>query len=184
MQHKLNWEKCELCDLCATRNRVVLVRGNLPCEVLFIGEAPGASEDVIGQPFVGPAGKLLTKMVYDAERSSRTFRHAFTNLVACIPIGDDGNKTVEPSEVSIKACVDRLEELIKIAKPRGIVMVGKLAAKWIPKMFGYAHAEKFATIDHPAFILRMNEAQRPLTIQRNTVAISDFVTDLGKATNQ
>jgi uracil-DNA glycosylase family 4 len=51
---------------CAGANRVVLVRGSVPCDVLFIGEAPGQSEDVVGRPFVGPAGKLLDRIIEDA----------------------------------------------------------------------------------------------------------------------
>jgi uracil-DNA glycosylase len=62
---------------------VVLCRGRLPCDVLFVGEAPGVSEDVLGRPFVGPAGKLLDTIVERALDGQ--YDCAMTNLVACIP---------------------------------------------------------------------------------------------------
>lgn len=56
---------CGSCQ-CESANKVVLCRGSIPCDVLFIGEAPGASEDILGQPFVGPAGKLLDGIIQEA----------------------------------------------------------------------------------------------------------------------
>lgn len=65
-KHKLRWQSCERCDLCQTRDKTCLVRGKLPADVLFVGEAPGPSEDVIGQPFIGPAGHLLDEIIAEA----------------------------------------------------------------------------------------------------------------------
>jgi len=163
-KHKEKWSACQECDLCGRRNKVVLARGKLPCDILFIGEAPGVSEDVLGKPFVGPAGKLLDDIIEGAIPFS--MKLAFTNLVACIPKGEDGVKVHEPPEESIRACFDRLEEIIKIAKPHAIVCVGKLAAKWIPSQFGFWDAEYFTEIIHPAAILRLDLSQKGLAIQR------------------
>lgn len=57
------WKDCTACGLCEHRQKVVLARGSVPCDILFIGEAPGESEDCLGQPFVGPAGQLLDRIV-------------------------------------------------------------------------------------------------------------------------
>lgn len=60
------WKGCTTCELHATRQKVVLARGEVPCDVLLIGEAPGMAEDTIGIPFVGPAGQLLDKIIDQA----------------------------------------------------------------------------------------------------------------------
>ena len=77
------WGKCRECSLWEGRQRVVLCRGKVPADVLFIGEGPGESEDSIGQPFIGPAGHLLDQIL---EQSGVTeHRYCLTNLVCCIP---------------------------------------------------------------------------------------------------
>lgn len=169
--HKSKWRDCELCELCETRSNVVLARGKLPCEVLFIGEAPGKSEDALGQPFVGPAGKLLDQII---ERSydlcDREYRWAVTNLVACIPRNPETyDKIEEPHKEHIKACRDRLMEFVKIANPKLICCLGKLAAKYKPN--GYKTVE----LTHPAAILRMNIAAQPLEVQKAYVKLSDAI---------
>lgn len=169
--HKAKWSGCTLCPLCEGRTHVVLCRGSLPCDVLFIGEAPGASEDVLGKPFVGPAGKLLDKIIESA-LNDRPIRVALTNLVACIPLGDDGDKVKEPSREAIESCAPRLTELRRIANPQLIVCVGDLAEKWAVKPGGGVWLIK---IIHPAAILRMDASQQPLAIKRAVVAISDAV---------
>ena len=82
-RHREKWKGCERCSLYRGRRSVVLCRGKLPCDVLFVGEAPGVSEDVLGRPFVGPAGKLLDEIVERALDGQ--YDYAITNLVACIP---------------------------------------------------------------------------------------------------
>lgn len=64
--HVENWSDCRACELHLGRRNVVLARGALPCDVLFVGEAPGKSEDTVGAPFVGPAGQLLDTIVAGA----------------------------------------------------------------------------------------------------------------------
>ena len=82
-RHKAKWKDCNGCELARQRKRVVLVRGYLPCQVLFIGEAPGSSEDLLGKPFIGPAGKLFDRIL--AESLPQGCRFALTNLVGCFP---------------------------------------------------------------------------------------------------
>lgn len=178
-RHKLKWKSCERCDLCKTRDKVVLLRGKIPADVLFIGEAPGPSEDVIGQPFVGPAGHLLDEiiesafvdafvdpniLIYDRPRT------AFTNLVACIPKSEEtGNKFSEPPDYAIKECRPRVEELIDLLNPSLIVCVGQLAEKHLPS---YWEGRKVAIV-HPAAILRADISQRSLAIKRCVLTLSE-----------
>lgn len=172
--HRKKWGKCRACPLHKTRKNVVLVRGKLPCDVLFIGEAPGASEDVLGSPFVGPAGQLLDDIVEDS--ISFIARCAFTNLLACIPIGKDeqGRRTKikEPEKEHIAACNDRLREIVTIANPLLIVQVGKLSEKYAT---GKSTGSDVPTVSiyHPSAILRSDVSQQGLAIQRTKVILSD-----------
>lgn len=173
-QHVEQWRDCDRCSLCSTRQNVVLARGKIPCDVLFVGEAPGPSEDAIGQPFIGPAGSLLDQIIRNAVVVP--LRIAFTNLVACIPLDSDGKKFSEPDDDSILACKPRLEQFIEIAQSKIVVAVGKLAQDFADR--GYRHSFKLPPsvkniidIKHPAAILRMNVAQQGLEIQRCIVTL-------------
>jgi uracil-DNA glycosylase family 4 len=185
-KHVAKWSNCEECELCERRTRVVLLKGVVPSPILFIGEAPGASEDVLGKPFVGPAGKLLEGML---EECNLPCSYAMTNLVACIPKVDGSVKLGEPPEDSILACADRLEECLKLCKPELVVAVGRLSEKWLPKLFGsldagilqakyYPAVGSLVTITHPAAILRMSVIQKEIAIQRCIVTITDAVSNI------
>lgn len=175
-EHKMVWSNCEECELCNYRNKVVLARGRLPCDVLFVGEAPGASEDILGKPFVGPAGKLLDQIILRArDIVEYDFSFCITNLVACIPKDASNKKTGEPSEESIKSCRPRLVEMIEMAQPNIIVCVGKLSTKWIKLQDTTGIV--IVDIIHPASILRSDISQRGLLLQRAVVIVSDVVSD-------
>lgn len=179
-QHKQRWSNCHECPLCETRRHVVLARGTIPCDVLFIGEAPGESEDVLGKPFVGPAGQLLDRIIESAWESVflevRPATFAFTNLVACIPLGEDRRKVSEPTKEWIEACRERLVEFVEICDPKLVVGVGALAKKNIPSTV--LNDRKFVDLIHPAAILRMNVAQQGLAAQRCVVTLTDALEEL------
>lgn len=168
-QHKAKWKDCTKCELHKQRTKVVLARGKLPCDILFVGEAPGQSEDIIGRPFCGPAGKLLDRMISDAFNAPGGIpvRCAFTNLVACIPKGEHGQKLVEPDHKCVKACRLRLREFIKLSKAEVVVSVGRLATIEL----------KGPHITHPAHLLRMDASRRGLEIQRTIIEIRDIFSE-------
>lgn len=176
--HKQKWSSCEKCELCRHRKRVVLFRGRLPCDLLFIGEAPGAGEDVIGSPFVGPAGKLLDKMIARALEQSglqHSFKLGFTNIVACIPKTDELEKNYEPPLEAINACTPRLKEIIEIASPQAAICVGKLATKYVG--LNFPDIEHVYSIVHPAAILRADITQKGLFIQEVIVKLTGVFED-------
>lgn len=180
-RHRVEWKNCERCELCQTRDKVVLVRGTLPAPVLFIGEAPGVSENTLGLPFVGPAGKLLDRIIDKANWQDNSY--AITNLVGCIPLGEDGAKTAEPSKECIYACEPRLTQVLGLCQPKLIVCVGRLSTKYVPKLIGYRslrNVDKVQWLDliHPAAILRMDVMQQRLAIQRSIVALADALENL------
>lgn len=173
--HVDKWTACTACPLCKRRKKVVIARGKVPCDVLFIGEAPGQSEDVLGVPFVGPAGQLLDQIVEKASRGFPEYRLCYTNLIACIPRDESWKKITEPPKESVTACLPRLEEFVAICKPKVIVMVGSVASNFIPKFFGYDHADAFVSVDHPAYIIRSNPIQRPIQLKRVEVTLREEV---------
>lgn len=194
--HVEKWSGCTACELHAQRRKVVVYRGAVPCDVLFVGEAPGESEDSCGYPFVGPAGHLLDKLVrrvmgaagrLDAVDGRCDLATAFTNLVCCFPKEAKRLGVNEPPQESIKACAPRLVEFVRLAKPRLIVLAGKLAKRhvygaaqfrldglseqpeWIPnpKML------EFCEIVHPAAILRATAAQQGLMVQKTVATLTN-----------
>jgi uracil-DNA glycosylase family 4 len=169
-------------DQCSRAGHVVLARGKVPCDVLFVGEAPGASEDIRGIPFDGPAGQVLDRIVARGLDGREDLRVAFTNLVGCIPRGEDGKKAGEPEEDQIEACKPRLSDFIRLADPRLIVCVGRLADDWLSPGFKHSvplHRQiPMAKIVHPAAILRAPIVQQGLMTKRCVVILAGAVADL------
>ncbi len=162
------------------RTRVCVPRangpqGSIPCDVLFIGEAPGFSENTFGVVLCGPAGHLFDRM-RDRALRGLPLTWAATNVVGCIPLVD-GDKTDEPSLDQVNACRPRLSELVALARPRLVVRMGKVAEKWTePGMRdspGYPPGVRFAKVLHPAAMFpgRMTVAQIGLETQRWSVVV-------------
>lgn len=175
-RHKDKWKDGCGSDLCPDATKIVFTRGKLPCDILFIGEAPGRSEDILGKPFVGPAGHLLDNIISRAIPEDLGVRVAFTNLVCCIPRSEEGGKsTDQPLDEHIKACAPRLCEFVALAKPRVIIAVGKLPEHWLdPGMkdsVGIGREYKRIVITHPAALLRTPVVKRVIDIQRCIVTI-------------
>lgn len=178
-QHVAKWSACTGCTLHETRRSVVISRGHVPCDIVFIGEAPGESEDVLGRPFCGPAGKLLDSIIEQAMTvTTKPLRWAFTNVVCCIP-REDGRKASAPMSGEITACSGRLKEFVRIAAPRLIVCVGALARDWVPQFIDPTEEGlEMSEVMHPAAILRANVAQRDLLIRRAVVALANAIKEL------
>ena len=173
--HVAKWKTCEACSLCETRRNTVLARGKIPCDILIIGEAPGISEDALGKPFVGPAGKLFDSFLEEALAvCDKEVRLAWTNLVACIPVEDEKR---EPKKNEIKACSNRLAEFVSMAAPSGIIRVGRLAVKHAKIPEGVFYTD----VVHPAFLLRSQEPQYSLGCEQTVVRIRTLALDLGFA---
>lgn len=120
---------CEKCPhLVLSRTQVVFGVGNPHAELMFVGEAPGADEDEQGEPFVGKAGQLLTKMIQAMgfERSDIYI----ANVLKCrpdMPAGESGNRKPKPAEMA--TCLPWLREQIDLIQPRAIVALGATAVE-------------------------------------------------------
>lgn len=169
-QHFDRWKDCQQCALGRQRTQVVLGRGKLPCDVLYVGEAPGTSEDARGIPFDGPAGQLLDQVDERAFADSPQTRRAFTNLVACFPREAKAAKLNEPQGEEIQSCAERLREFVSLCRPRLIVAVGSLADRWLERCLPNSKVPTVA-ITHPAAIIRMPGVQQGLEAQRCVVTI-------------
>lgn len=154
---------CTLCALHRERTQVVVGVGNPSARVMFVGEGPGREEDLRGEPFVGPAGKLLDRMI---EAMGLTRPEVYiANAVKCRP---PGNRNPEPEEFD--ACRPFLLRQIAAIRPRVLVLLGRIAAQSLlgTDMSLARLRGRFLEFDgipvmctyHPAFLLRQPENKR------------------------
>ena len=157
--------QCRACALCDSRTRTVPGTGNrVAPEVMFVGEGPGEDEDARGEPFVGAAGQLLTKMI--AAMGYEREEVFIANIVKCRP---PKNRVPEPSE--IEACMPWLERQIALIRPKCLVALGATAFKGltgdmkasITKVRGVWHKHGDIPLMpsfHPAYLLRYAPAKK------------------------
>ncbi len=120
-QRALACQKCP--HLARSRTQVVFGVGSIEAELMFVGEAPGAEEDRKGEPFVGPAGQLLTKIIGAMGYSRETVYIA--NILKCrpdMPAGSRGNRAPKPEEMD--TCKPYLLSQIDLIRPKVIVALG------------------------------------------------------------
>lgn len=190
--HKQTWKNCTDCDLCEHRRKVVLYRGALPCEVLYIGEAPGETEDAMGYPMVGPTRPIVedihdsvVECVMEHRMSTDVpyIPHAITNIVACrTPSNRD------PYKAEMLACKPRLDEQVLFAggyvrredsvilprkllwapKLKVIVLMGNVAGDNFTLPKGHYHRPKIVRTVHPAHIIRQQRDGLESSVIRNT----------------
>ena len=125
---ELTWEtleaecrECTRCELCKTRTNVVFGSGNRNATLMFVGEAPGESEDLSGKPFVGRAGQLFDRYleVVDIPRESVYI----ANMLKCRP---PKNRDPKPEEQDM--CIEYLRAQVRLIKPKLIVCLGRISA--------------------------------------------------------
>lgn len=148
---------CQKCKLCNNRNNIVLGTGNKQARVMFIGEGPGADEDIQGIPFVGKAGKLMNQALKGIGIEREEIYIA--NIVKCRP-----PQNRNPEQDEINSCLDYLRAQVLLVKPEIIVLLGSVAlkailgkeysitssrGKWIEKK-----GIKYMPTFHPAALLR------------------------------
>lgn len=120
---KQECSSCTHCGLCETRHHVVFGIGKETADIMFVGEGPGEQEDLKGEPFVGPAGKLLDDMlsIIDIDRNTNCY---ICNIVKCRP-----PRNRDPLEIEQDACIGYLRDQVALVKPKVIVCLGRIAAK-------------------------------------------------------
>lgn len=181
----LNWDglksvcaDCTRCGLCETRHNVVFGVGNEDADIMFVGEGPGEQEDLKGQPFVGPAGKLLDDMlcIIDLSRETNCY---IANIVKCRP-----PQNRDPLPAESEACMPWLREQFRLLHPKIVVCLGRVAAQRMIRQDFSVTREHGQIIEkggilfmgtfHPAALLRQPqnkpEAFADFTVLRDTIA--------------
>ena len=172
---------CTRCGLCETRRNVVFGVGSESADIMFVGEGPGEQEDLQGEPFVGPAGKLLDDMlsIIDLDRRSNCY---IANIVKCRP-----PRNRDPMETEQDACIGFLQNQIALVRPKILVCLGRIAAmrliredyritrdhgQWVQKEGIWMTA-----IYHPSALLR-DLGKRPETFD-DLLSIRNKIRELG-----
>ncbi len=154
---------CRRCGLCNGRSRIVFGEGNPNARLLFAGEGPGGEEDRRGRPFVGEAGRLLTRII---EAIGETRDSVYIgNVVKCRP---PGNRNPDPEEIA--TCLPFLDRQIAAIRPAFICALGGVAAQAlletdapISRLRGRFHDRGGIPVMptfHPAYLLRNPERKR------------------------
>ena len=189
-----NWTPCKLCKLHKHTHKQVISKGPVPAKVFIVGEAPGRSETAIGEPFVGPSGKLLDYLLTDAfsrDNTSLTLEDCLiTNVVACVPWEDEESRKGfrPPTMGEATACQPRLNALFQLAKPDLVLLVGKSAEKFATKLLPLSSSREVPTpppylpIYHPAYLLRKGNTptspRKSLEYTQTVIKIRDFLREV------
>lgn len=174
---------CVKCDhLASSRKNVVFGVGNIATQLMFVGEAPGADEDIQGEPFVGRAGELLTKII-QAMGLQRSDVY-IANILKCrpdTPGQSAGNRKPTPDEMA--TCIPYLQEQIDIIQPRVLVALGATAVEGllgktlgIMKLRGnwqqYRGTPLMPTF-HPAYLLRNQALSEKRKVWEDMLAVME-----------
>ena len=179
---------CKKCGLCTTRTQAVPGVGSARSGIVFVGEAPGADEDARGEPFVGRAGELLTRMIAAMDEKklipgvtlSRETVY-IANVLKCRP---PENRNPLPHE--IESCSPYLIRQLEALQPRIICCLGKFAAELLLQLKGTVtsmrgrtyrwRGAKLVVTYHPAYLLRSPSAKRPVWDDLQRLA-QEYLTD-------
>ncbi len=163
---------CRRCKLNTTRKNIVFGEGSAEARLVFVGEAPGADEDMQGRPFVGKAGQLLTKII-NAINLKRADVY-IANIIKCRP-----PQNRNPGDDEVRACIPFLKKQLKVIKPDIICTLGRIAAKalletdrGITELRGtfYQFGDiKVMPTFHPSYLLRNPDKKRETWIDMQKV---------------
>jgi len=172
--------KCE--HLAASRKNVVFGVGNIDAQLMFVGEAPGADEDAQGEPFVGAAGQLLTRII-TATGLKRSDVY-IANILKCrpdTPGQSSGNR--KPTTEEMQTCIPYLHEQIDLIRPRVIVALGATAVEGllgktvgIMKLRGHWQTYRGAPLMptfHPAYLLRNQAMSEKRKVWEDMLAVME-----------
>jgi DNA polymerase len=148
---------CQRCKLGTGRKNLVFGEGNPDAELMFIGEAPGREEDIQGRPFVGDAGKLLTRLI-----NKMGFKREDVYIANILKSRPPGNRDPEADEIN--ACLPLLKKQIEIIAPDVIISLGRISAHTLTGLnvpisrlrgkFHEFHGIPLMPTFHPAYLLR------------------------------
>lgn len=160
---------CHACSLSETRTNVVFGAGNKNAKLMFVGEAPGETEDLSGVPFVGRAGKLFDKYLEAVDIPRESVYIA--NMLKCRP---PKNRDPKPEEQDL--CIGYLRDQVRLIKPRLIVCLGRISAMRLIKPDFKITAEHGVWFDKGAY--RMCAVYHPSLLLRDPRKKEDMLVDM------
>ncbi|MFA5262478.1 MAG: uracil-DNA glycosylase [Opitutaceae bacterium] len=176
--------------------KAVLGVGSLEAKIMFVGEAPGAEEEIQGEPFVGPAGQLLTRMIVATGlKREEVYIGNIMNWRPQLPLGADGQQygNREPTEEEMTYCLPFLRAQIEIVQPAVIVAMGATASKGL---LGFRSFKTLGEIRgrwhdylgtplrvtyHPSYLLRKESESKLSEKKAKRAAWEDFLVIMEKA---
>ena len=162
---------CTKCIISNYRRNVAIGRGDVPARLLFIGEAPGKTEDLLGNVFVGAVGQLLDKMILDATKlADYCPSYYITNCLRCRPTDKKFGDNREPSPIEVLNCMDNLMSIYYLVSPDIIVFIGRIAEGFYKKEFRIHR-----TITHPAALLRGGGSASPYYLYNINILLRVFL---------
>lgn len=175
---------CRRCGLCQSRTKIVFGVGSESADIVFVGGGPADTDDQQGEPFVGEAGALLTRIITNVLRLERSEVY-LCNVVKCRPPND---RSPEPDEVG--ACAPFLRKQLAVLQPKVVVALGRSALQAllgtdqpVGRMRGTAHPFDGAVLvptHDPAYLLR-NPADKRQTMQDMMLVRAEYERATGKA---
>ena len=163
-------QECHLCQLSKSRSQVVFGEGDVNADIMFVGEAPGMSEDSSGKPFVGKSGDMLTKMIENVLHISRNDVY-ITNIVKCRPAN---NAVPSPSEAH--SCQPYLLKQIELIKPKIIIALGVTAYHYLSGDDSLISEVRGKLQEHNGY--KLMPTYHPSYLLRNPSAKKDVLEDL------
>lgn len=157
----VNILNCRKCSLWKTRRQVVIGRGSIPANLLLMGEAPGRTEDLKGEAFIGTSGRLLDRMMNDAcllGMGIPLVKPSFfmVNTILCHPTDKFAGPNREPKKEEVYACLPNIDFIIKQVNPKKIILIGDVAYQYYKKEFPDA-----IKITHPAALGKKGGTKAP-----------------------
>lgn len=149
-------KKCGLSGLHKKNIFPVVGRGSIPADILFIGEAPGKSEELFGVPFIGQSGKFFDVMLFDVkhlinreDKKDIKFSFYITNSCLCRPVNLTDRENREPTSLEILSCMNHIINISKIIQPKLVIFLGKIAEKYYKREF-----RESIMINHPSYLIK------------------------------
>ena len=164
-KHFNKWESCTQCPLHAHRHSLVHFRGQIPAEVLFIGDHPEKADDRLSKPLLGVVGDLFDEILSKSMSRVGKFRFCITNTVCCLPSTPDTTELRPPVVTEIDSCRTRLIDFISLVSPKLIITMGGLVHKHVNVSLPTYN------IKHVKDILRESDRTRDMTIKKTELEI-------------
>lgn len=166
--------KCDISNYCDHKVTHFLFtpRPKPYVDILFIGEAPGESEYLNQEPFIGPSGTCLREIIDDAVPNDISF--CITNSILCTPFTDSSRYTIgTPSLSEVKECSPHLQSLYRKIKPKYIIALGKVAEKAVIHLSKTIHIPHYIQVLHPSKILQSKDYH--YQFEKASLAIQEYL---------